>query len=164
MDEHRIGRHADVSLGNEAGQALAVLRLTLGALFVWVFFENLHKGLYTPEGYAQLINVYLTKGSAPGAWKQVMRLAAEHAAVAAPLQEITELSFGVLLTLGLFTRLVAVAAGLFLASLWISEWGTAWIWELLVPIVVAFALAYGRAGRVWGLDGPLARRLPRLPL
>lgn len=164
MDEQRIGRHADGAAGRAAGQALAMLRLTLGALFVWVFFENLHKGLYTPEGYAQLIGVYLTKGSAPGAWKQVMRLAADHAAVAAPLQAITELSFGVLLTLGLFTRLTALAAGLFLASLWVSEWGTAWIWELLVPIAVAFAVAYGHAGRVWGLDGPLSHRLPRLPL
>ena len=32
-------------------RALAVLRVALGALFVWVFFENLGKGAYTPAGY-----------------------------------------------------------------------------------------------------------------
>jgi uncharacterized membrane protein YphA (DoxX/SURF4 family) len=101
---------------------------------------------------------------APEAWKSVMRLAADHAAVAAPLQAVTEMSFGVLLALGLFTRLVALSAGLFLTSLWVSEWGTAWIWELLVPMAVAFALALGRGGHVWGIDGPLSRRWPRLPL
>lgn len=148
----------------DAGRALAALRLTLGALFIWVFFENLGKGLYTAAGYAQLIGIYVAKGMAPDAWKDVMRLAAANSAVAAPLQALTEISFGVLLTLGLFTRLTALSAGLFLTSLWVSEWGTAWIWELLVPMAVAFALAYGRAGHVWGLDGPLSRRLPHLPL
>ena len=35
------------------------------------------------------------------------------------------------------TRPVAFVAFLFLGSLWVSEWGTAWIWELLVPVLVA---------------------------
>ena len=157
--------HALDSPGTVGAQrALALLRVTLGALFVWVFFENYGKGLYTPAGYAQLIGIYVTKGNAPDAWKAVMRLAADNAAVAAPLQAVTEITFGVLLTLGLFTRLAALSAGMFLTSLWVSEWGTAWIWELLVPMAVAFALAYGRAGHVWGLDGVVAPKWPRLPL
>ena len=32
------------------------MRLTIGAMFVWVLFENLGKGLYTPAGYAGLTN------------------------------------------------------------------------------------------------------------
>ena len=35
---------------------LALVRLPIGAMFLWVFFENLGKGLYTPAGYAGLIN------------------------------------------------------------------------------------------------------------
>ena len=35
-----------------AANGLAILRLTIGAMFVSVFFENLGKGLYTPAGYA----------------------------------------------------------------------------------------------------------------
>jgi hypothetical protein len=46
----------------------------------------------------------------------------------------------------------------FLASLWISEWGTAWIWELLVPVLASLALAVGGGGRKWGADAFLARR------
>ncbi|TMB49114.1 MAG: DoxX family membrane protein [Deltaproteobacteria bacterium] len=116
---------------------LAILRLMLGAMFVWVFFENLGKGLYTPEGYASLIRYYIEKGSAPLAWKAVMGFMAGHAAIVAPLQATAELGFGVLLVLGLASRAVALAAFGFLTSLWVSEWGTAWIWELLVPMVVA---------------------------
>jgi uncharacterized membrane protein YphA (DoxX/SURF4 family) len=129
-------------------------------MFVWVFFENYGKGLYTAGGYAGLIRVYIEHGHAPAAWKSIMAAAADNARLAAPMQAVAELAFGVLLTIGLFTRPVAVAAGLFLTSLWVSEWGTAWIWELLVPLWVAFALAVGAAGRHWGLDAALARRNP----
>ncbi len=147
----------------EAGQALALIRIGLGALFVWVFFENLGKGLYTPQGYADLINNYIAKGHAPQAWKSVMSLMASNAAVAAPLQAVTEISFGVLLVVGAVSRPVALAAGVFLTSLWVSEWGTAWIWELLFPMIAAFALALDTPGRTWGLDAWLARRFPQYP-
>ncbi len=140
---------------------LAILRLTIGAMFVWVFFENLGKGLYTPSHYADLIRDYIDNGQAPAVWKIVMELAARHASMAAPLQGLTEISVGVLLVLGLFTRPVALVAFGFLASLWVSEWGTAWIWELLVPVLASLALAVGGAGRTWGIDFFLARRRPR---
>jgi uncharacterized membrane protein YphA (DoxX/SURF4 family) len=139
---------------------LALVRLTIGAMFVWVFFENLEKDLYTASGYARLIHDYIENGHAPAAWKSVMALAASHASVAAPLQGLTEISLGVLLVLGLFTRPVALVAFAFLASLWVSEWGTAWIWELLVPVLASLALAVGGAGRTWGVDSFLARRRP----
>ena len=129
-----------------------------------MFFENYGKGLYTPTGYAELIKWYAANGSAPAAWKSIMGLAAESARVAAPMQALTEISFGVLLLLGLFTRPVAFAAGAFLTSLWMSEWGTGWIWELLVPLWTAFACSVGRAGRTWGLDVRLARKNPNSQL
>jgi uncharacterized membrane protein YphA (DoxX/SURF4 family) len=143
-----------------ARMGLALVRLTIGAMFVWVFFENLGKGLYTPSGYAGLIHDYIENGQAPAAWKSVMAFAANHASMAAPLQGLTEISLGVLLVLGLFTRPVALVAFAFLASLWVSEWGTAWIWELLVPVLASLALAVGGAGRTWGIDYFLARRRP----
>jgi uncharacterized membrane protein YphA (DoxX/SURF4 family) len=143
-----------------AQMGLALVRLTIGALFVWVFFENLGKGLYTPAGYADLINHYIKASHSPAAWKAVMGLMASHASMAAPLQGLTEISLGVLLVLGLFTRPVALVAFAFLASLWVSEWGTSWIWELLVPVLASLALAVGGAGRTWGIDSFLARRRP----
>ncbi|SRR6266403_2835294 len=143
-----------------AGMGLALVRLTIGAMFVWVFFENLGKGLYTPAGYAGLINHYIKASHSPAAWKSVMALAASHASMAAPLQGLTEISLGVLLVIGLLTRPVAFVAFGFLASLWVSEWGTSWIWELLVPVLASLALAVGGAGRTWGVDSFLARRRP----
>lgn len=154
----------DTAAAPNQRRALAVLRVALGALFVWVFFENLGKGLYTPSGYRGLIEFYLKNGHAPAAWKAIMSVAAANPAMAAPLQATTELTFGVCLLTGIATRLVAAAAGAFLFTLWLSELGTAWIWELAMPVIVAFALSASRAGRTWGVDAVLARRYPASPI
>jgi uncharacterized membrane protein YphA (DoxX/SURF4 family) len=146
-----------------APSGLALVRVTIGAMLVWVFFENLGKGLYTPAGYAGLINYYIKSSHSPAAWKAVMGLAASHAAMAAPTQALTEISLGILLVIGLLTRPAAFVAFLYLGSLWVSEWGTAWIWELLVPVLASLGVAVGRAGRAWGIDALLARRHPSSP-
>jgi uncharacterized membrane protein YphA (DoxX/SURF4 family) len=143
-----------------AANGLAIVRVTIGAMLVWVFFENLGKGLYTPGGYAGLINYYIKSSHSPAAWKAVMGLAASHAAMAAPMQAVAEISLGILLVVGLLTRPVALVAFLYLGSLWISELGTSWIWELLVSVLASLALVVGRAGRAWGVDALLARRWP----
>jgi uncharacterized membrane protein YphA (DoxX/SURF4 family) len=147
----------------QAACGLAVVRVTIGAMFVSVFFENLGKGLYRPTGYAGLISYYIQHDHAPAIWKSVMGMAANHAAIAAPMQGLTEISLGILLVIGLVTRPAATVAFLFLGSLWISEWGTSWIWELLVPVLACLGLAIGRAGRRFGVDAWLAQRWPSSP-
>jgi uncharacterized membrane protein YphA (DoxX/SURF4 family) len=154
---------ATVAHQPQAANGLAIVRVTIGAMFVWVFFENLGKGLYTPAGYAGLINYYIKTSHSPAAWKAVMGLAASHAAMAAPMQAMTEISLGILLVIGLLTRPVAFVAFLYLGSLWISEWGTAWIWELLVPVLASLGLSIGSAGRRWGVDSWLSQRWPSSP-
>ena len=154
---------ASVADRPQVANGLAIVRLTVGAMFVWVFFENLGKGFYNPAGYANLINYYIKASHAPAAWKWVMGLMASHAAMAAPMQAATEISLGILLVIGLLTRPAAFVAFLFLASLWVSEWGTSWIWELLVPVLASLGLAVGRAGRAWRVDALLAQRRPSSP-
>ena len=159
------GQNATLSSAEQAQAAngLALVRLTIGAMLVWVFFENLGKGAYTPGGYAGVINYYIKMSHSPAAWKWIMGLVVSHAAIAAPMQAATEISLGILLLIGLLTRPVAFVAFLFLGSLWISELGTSWIWELLVPVVASLGLTLGRAGRAWGVDAVLARRNPSSP-
>ena len=158
-------QNATVSFAGQpnAANGLTLVRMTIGAMFVWVFFENLGKGGYTPAGYAGVINYYIKASHSPAAWKWIMGLMASHAAMVAPMQAATEISLGILLVIGLLTRPAAFVAFLFLASLWISELGTSWIWELLVPVVASLGLAVGRAGRAWGIDALLARRRPSSP-
>jgi uncharacterized membrane protein YphA (DoxX/SURF4 family) len=157
LDDHAT----EMNEASREGRALAVLRVALGALFVWVFFENLGKGAYTPAGYKGVIDYYVKNGHSPDVWKAIISVAAANARIVAPLQAATELGFGVCLVAGIATRVVAAAAGAFLFTLWVTEFGTSWIWELAMPIVVAFALAWARPGRTWGVDALLARRYPK---
>src|ERR1700716_2109816 len=141
-------------------RALAVLGVALGVMFVWVCLENLVKVAYSPSGYKGVIDYYLKNGHAPAVWKGVMSVMAANARIVAPLQAVTELGFGVFLVAGAATRVAAAAAGAFLFSLWVTELGTSWIWELAMPVIVAFSLAWGRPGRTWGVDALVARRFP----
>ena len=146
-----------------AANGLALVRLTIGAMFISTFFENLGKGLYSAAGYSSLINHYIQAGHSPAAWKAVMGFMASHAGIGGPGQAVMEISLGILLVIGLLTRPAAFVAFLFLTSLWVSEWGTSWIWELLVSMLAALGVAIGRAGRAWGVDAILAQRRPASP-
>ena len=146
-----------------AAKGLALVRMTIGAEFLWVFFENLGKGLYTPAGYAGVINYYIKASHSPAVWKWFLALISGLAGMVAPLQAVTEISLGILLVIGLLTRPAAFVAFLFLASLWVTELGTSWIWELLPPALASIGLVVGRAGRTWGVDALLAKRNPSSP-
>lgn len=141
-------------------RALAVIRVVLGLMILSTFFENLHKGAYSPAGYKGVIDFYIQKGSAPGIWKAIESVLSANARLVAPLQALSELGFGVFLIAGVATRVVALAAGAFLLGLWISELGTSWPWELALYVVAAFVLAWARAGRAWGVDALILRRNP----
>ena len=148
---------------SDAAKGLALVRVIVGVMFVWVFFENLGKGAYTPAGYAGVINYYIKNSHAPAAWKLVLEFMSSHAAMVAPGQAAMEITVGILLVIGLLTRPVALIAFLFLGSLWVTELGTSWIWELLVTVFASLGVAVGRGGRAWGIDALLARRRPASP-
>ena len=154
---------ASFSGQSDAAKGLALVRVTVGVMFVWVFFENLGKGAYTPAGYAGVLNYYIKNSHAPAAWKLVLEFMSSHAAMVAPGQAAMEITVGILLVIGLLTRPVALVAFLFLGSLWVTELGTSWIWELLVTVFASLGVAVGRVGRAWGIDALLARRRPASP-
>jgi hypothetical protein len=142
-----------------AVRAITGLRLYLGALFITVFFENLAFNRYTADGYERLIDRYAGENNAPGFWSDgVMGFFADHSEVFAPLQFLTELGFGVLLVLGIATGAVALAAAGFLFSLWVSELGLFWIWELLSITAIAAAVGLATVPRLLGA-GDLRERV-----
>ena len=116
-----------------------VLRILVGMVFAFSFFDNIAHHNYTSAGYRRLIEHYLERGTAPGPWKDVMRFAAHHAAVFAPAQAVGEASLAICLLAGLAVPLAALAATGQLAALFVSEIGSGWVWEL-PPLVVAAAL------------------------
>jgi hypothetical protein len=142
-----------------AERAIVLLRLYLGAVFCGVFFENIALDRYTADGYTELIDRYAGQNNAPGFWSDgIMGFFADNSEVFAPIQFVTELSFAVLLVLGVATGVAALAAAGFLFSLWVSELGIFWVWELLsltaIALIVGLACLPDLRGR-----GELRRRI-----
>lgn len=154
-----LGRRVNARLARDVSPAELVfpfLRVMLGVLFLSVWVDNLRKNLYDPGPYAALIDGYADEGSAPEFWKELMRLVADNAALFSKLQLAVELAFGVLLVIGLFTRIVGLLAGGYLTALWISEVGVPneWIWSLVFPALVAFAVALHPEAARFGVSLP----------
>jgi uncharacterized membrane protein YphA (DoxX/SURF4 family) len=67
-----------------------------------------------------------------------------------------DLTLGLLLMVGLFTRTAAAAAGLFLCSVILSQWpgtpGAAPVWPQLIEALALFVIAATATGRVAGAD------------
>jgi hypothetical protein len=142
-----------------SARGITFLRLFLGALFCAVFFENLAHDRYTADGYQELIDRYAGQNNAPGFWSDgVMGFFADNSEVFAPIQFVTELSFAVLLVLGVATGAVALAAAAFLFSLWVSELGIFWLWELLAPVAIALVVGLAALPEL-RRRGDLRRRL-----
>jgi uncharacterized membrane protein YphA (DoxX/SURF4 family) len=134
----------DAALAHRQSATTNVLRLMLGAVFISVFFDNLHKDLYGPAGYARLIEGYKAQGNAPGAWKDFMGFIADHASFFGPVQAVFELSLGIVLVLGIGTGVFGLIAAAHLTALWISELAPRrWVWELLSLIIVAVVVGSG---------------------
>lgn len=137
-----------------------VLRVTLGALFISVFFDNLAKHLYSPGPYAGLIDDYAARNNAPGFWSDgFMGFVSDHASTLAPGQAVFELALGVLLVLGIATGLVALIAAGHLSALWLSELGIFWVWELLSLIVIAVVVGLSALPQLTDRAGSLRQRL-----
>jgi len=93
-------------------------------------------------------------------------VAVPHSAVFAHLTAFGEAAVGVGLTFGILTGYAALVGLVLMANYFLASFWTGFCQQgfhtLLAACLVAFLGA--RAGRTWGVDGWLARRLPRLPL
>ena len=71
---------------------------------------------------------------------------------------------GLALLVGLFTPLAAVGAALFFFNLFLANFGgQEWIWTYVLLTVSALVVALSQAGRAWGVDILLLRRLGEPP-
>ncbi len=89
-----------------------------------------------------------------------------HWGIFSALLTATELFVGVALIVGLVTPLAALIGAAFQLNnnFAVIHKGDQWLWEYPVEWMPLLALAFMRAGRYWGLDAKLARRIPRWPI
>ena len=147
-------------------QAVAVLRITIGVILVATWYDNLREGIYTADGIVGLFNyIFNDIGGGPAFYRAIINGTILQApGLFAGFQLVAELLMGLALLFGLFTPLAAAGAALFFFNLFLAYLGgQEWIWTYVLLTVSALVVALSQAGRAWGLDSMLLRRLGEPP-
>ena len=147
---------------------MAGLRVMMGAIFLAVWSDNLAKGFYSPNGWADFVQGYADTTKV-GAYADLLNsVMIPNAAVFAYGQFAIELVvFGLFLVLGLFTPVSGLLAALFQLNLLIATSGTGeWPGTYIIMFALLLVIALSQSGRTLGVDARLARRdpQPRLPV
>lgn len=142
---------------------LVILRVHLGLILLITVAGK----MFRPEPFSVEMLSYLqgfSMRNAPGFYQTfIQQFVIPNAELFSYLIMIGEVVAGVCLLLGLFTRVGAVVA-MFLFLNYMFSKGR-WFWspdsEDAAVFFSALVCCIGAAGRVWGIDGYLARRWPR---
>jgi len=148
---------------------LAKLDAAWGQIDIGVY----HANLITRDGARGILNFEVNqrqgtktspKGTGVPGLKQIVNdIVLNHWGVFQWVVTLMELGTGVLLILGLATRLGALidlGQQLFLALVYVSS--NRWLFEQPHEYVPLIVLALVPAGRIWGIDGAIVRLMPRL--
>ena len=151
------------SLGDRRARVLALVRIFLGVLFIATWIENLAKGLYGGQKYADFVQGYADTTWVPGMSWFIESVVVPNAGLFSKGQMVVELVvMGVFLAIGLFTPVSGlVAAGFGLNLLLASRGSGEWWGTYGMLVVLSLAVAVTQSGRTWGIDARLARRRPR---
>ena len=147
---------------------LACLRIMMGLIFLAVWADNLAKGFYTPDGWADFVQHYADTTEV-GMYATVLNdYLIPNAALFAYGQLVVEfLVFGVFLVLGIFTPVSGLLAAGFQLNLLVATSGTGeWPGTYIIMFLLLVAIALGQSGRTLGVDARFAQRRPhpRLPI
>ena len=147
---------------------VAMLRVTIGLLFITQWYDNLVSGLYTPEGLMGLFTYFFTTSEMPLSFYMafVDSVILPIAPFFTKFQLVTELLMGIALLVGFLTPLTSLFAGFFILNTFLASWGADWPWSYLTILAILGVLFFTQAGRSLGLDARLKQRFgePKLPL
>ena len=141
---------------------MAGLRIMMGVIFLAVWADNLRKGFYTPDGWADFVQNYadttksvvyadlLKEWMIPNSWF-----------FAYGQLVVESLVFGLFLVLGVFTPVSGLLAAGFQLNLLVATSGTnEWPGTYIIMFALLVAIALAQSGRTLGVDALLARRNP----
>ncbi len=151
-------------------RAVAVVRAFFGIVFLTNGLAKLVPGIaHLPGGYFLI--------DSQGAKSIIQHNAAHHPvalyhdfvfgvlvpnwSTVGPLVGMAETAAGALLLLGLASSLGALGAAALSLHVQFSDATGPWLYEYAVEWVPLLCLVFMRSGRVWGLDGRIARVSPR---
>ena len=152
---------------NRTELLMAGLRIMMGVVFLAVWADNLRKGFYTPDGWANFVQHYADTTKV-GAYATVLNdYLIPHSWLFAYGQFAMEfVVFGMFLVFGVFTPVAGLLAAGFQLNLLVATSGTTdWPGTYIIMFMLLVAIALSQSGRTLGVDSRFAkRRHPRLPV
>lgn len=151
-------------------RTVALLRITLGVIILFTWWDNFQKGVYTADGIVGLFN-YIFNDTGGGTFLGY-RVIIQGTIMQAPgafaaFQMIAEFLMGLGLLFGGLTRLVSLGATFFFLNLFLAYFGgSEWIWTYVLLTISALVVFLSYAGRELGFDRYLlkTRGAPRFSL
>ncbi len=142
--------------------AVALLRITIGVIFLVTFFDNLDKDLYTADGFEGFIAfLFDENGNGSSLTFYESFVDAVIVPVAGPyvvFQAIVELALAIMLIIGLASRAASLVALLFFGNLFLAYFGgEEWIWTYVLLFMSTLTVFLGYGGRQLGVDQYLVR-------
>ena len=145
-----------------SGSYLVLLRLSLGLAFLTTMLSNFLKGVFTNSSeYISTLNSFLDKNLQTSFNEFVKSILIPNAQIFAPFQFILELTISLSLILGLFTRFGSIIGFIVSINLFFLTLGvdTEWPWTYILMIIGFLILAIYSAGRWYGLDYWIEKRI-----
>lgn len=151
-------------------KTIAAVRVATGIQFLLFGEYKVVSSEFARHGFAEYLQGYI-QGGALGFYRPFLaHLVLPHAVFFGYVVGVLELLIGVSLALGWFVKPASVLGALFMLNLVFATW---WepghgvpVWRYFgaeldkIPLLFLFLIFYiGDAGRVWGLDGRLSRRM-----
>ena len=144
---------------------MACLRILMGVIFLAVWSDNLRKGFYSADGWAEFVQHYADTTKVSLFADMLNNVMIPNSWLFAGGQLVVELVvFGLFLVLGLFTPVSGLLAAGFQLNLLIATSGTnEWPGTYIIMCLLLVAIALSQSGRTLGLDALLVKRVARRP-
>lgn len=151
-------------------RAVAVLRIFFGLLFLTNGLAKFdyrlahltgQYTLITSDGARNILMDYVKHHPVQAYHDLVFNVLVPHWNVVGPLVGVAESTAGILLLLGLASRLGALIGAVLILHLQFADANPSWVFDFAQEWVPLLCLMFMRAGTTWGLDARLAARDPR---
>ncbi|MEE9338972.1 MAG: DoxX family membrane protein [Methylococcaceae bacterium] len=160
-NKHSISQKKNISQQPDIGTAL--LRITLGVIILVSWYENVTSEFYTADGITNFFNWLFDakKGnnSSLTFYKTGLDFLIPIAGIFTTFLLIIELSIGLGLLLGVFTRFFSLLSSFMFFNYFLAHFGGhEWIWLFVLLFMASLAVFFGHAGRKWGIDSQLHKQ------
>ena len=149
-------------------RAVALLRITLGVIILFTWWDNFQKGIYTADGLQGLFNWIFDEtgwGTFFGYKNIIQSTILQFPAAFAAFQMIAEFLMGLGLLVGGLTRLAALGALFFFLNLFFAFLGgSEWIWTYVLLTMSSLVVFLTYAGRELGFDRYILKRRGTPPI